>query len=764
MIRKVRRKEDGYVCLVWSRHRIPHTDHALQILCRKEINYLRMSAKEREQLHAELSILKSLRHPNIVAYYEREHIKSSQELHIYMEYCEQGDLGRRIRELKQANQLASEDFVWGVFTQVICGLYRCHYGDDPPPVGSNVVGLSSDARPLKSKAAHNMILHRDLKPENIFLGADASVKLGDFGLSKIISSHDFASTYVGTPFYMSPELCMSEAYNTPSDIWAFGCIMYELCTKAPPFNAKSHIELVGKIRAGKIDNPISHHYSSELRDTISKCLRLNPLTRPDAVQLLNLTPVKLKRKELEVVAIGKQLDVKEKQIERQLREAESQIAELQAREQTFRVEIENQVRREWEVKARLEIDRQYQLGMEQVWKNFNAQVEAKVAEQLRDIQVEPIVRSSTPEPADAPRNGLSFPYESQSTSGETEAQPSSTELSSLSLESPTYERSKPVGRRAGRTPFGRAQTMFDGHLDSPMDVQMADPSPAPIASLGLSPRRQDARNKRPSALRRNIFDAELSRADSADDEDGPSPLADDSDDDTMHILPSPTRPKAPGNGDPFKSMPSHRPSLGRQKTTTAVPQPLLQPPLFNAAHPLPRPPSSSSSDSLKENRNPQPLASPPRFARPPNSARDLSKSPSRRHSKLPSASSTLNVTQPSTSPTRHAPASPTRPAHSQPNLLGPQRLHSKKEQPDMRQAAVQGRTLVELSAAQRTNGVAALDFADVPGPRKAAPRRRDDPPCWDPERDDMPSPFLARTKAAAHMPGALGGPGLRHLR
>ena len=147
VIRKVRRKHDGHV------------------LCRKEISYLQMSSKEREQLQAELQILKGLRHPNIVAYFEREHMKASSDLHIYMEYCEHGDLGRYIKELKKSNKMADEDFVWSVFSQLVMALYRCHYGDDPPEVGRNVMGLSSDAKPLR-KTSHAMILHRDLKPEN----------------------------------------------------------------------------------------------------------------------------------------------------------------------------------------------------------------------------------------------------------------------------------------------------------------------------------------------------------------------------------------------------------------------------------------------------------------------------------------------------------------------------------------------------------------------------------------------------------------------
>lgn len=127
---------------------------------------MKMSTKEREQLAAELAILKGLRHPNIVQYYEREHIKASSDLHIYMEYCEQGDLGRYIKDLKRSGRVADEDFVWSIFAQLITALYRCHYGEDPPDVSRNIIGLSSDAKPLKVKTGRDMILHRDLKPEN----------------------------------------------------------------------------------------------------------------------------------------------------------------------------------------------------------------------------------------------------------------------------------------------------------------------------------------------------------------------------------------------------------------------------------------------------------------------------------------------------------------------------------------------------------------------------------------------------------------------
>lgn len=113
-----------------------------------------------------MSILKELKHPNIVQYFERDHLKTTQDLHLYMEYCGGGDLGQVIKRLKSKNQYAEEEFVWSIFSQLVTALYRCHYGEDPPDVGRNVMGLGPDAKPIKSKQSPYMILHRDLKPEN----------------------------------------------------------------------------------------------------------------------------------------------------------------------------------------------------------------------------------------------------------------------------------------------------------------------------------------------------------------------------------------------------------------------------------------------------------------------------------------------------------------------------------------------------------------------------------------------------------------------
>lgn len=165
-IRKVRRISDGHVSRI-SRHNDCQLADPFQILCRKEIQYIKMSQKEREQLHAEFSILNSLKHENIVGYYHREHLKATQELYLYMEYCGGGDLSQEIQKLKARNQYADEEYVWSILAQLVAALYRCHYGVDAPEVGRHVLGLGAATKPPGLKTKNQvMILHRDLKPEN----------------------------------------------------------------------------------------------------------------------------------------------------------------------------------------------------------------------------------------------------------------------------------------------------------------------------------------------------------------------------------------------------------------------------------------------------------------------------------------------------------------------------------------------------------------------------------------------------------------------
>jgi len=133
-------------------------------------------------LVSEVNILRELNHPNVVKYYDRVIDKSRTRIYIVMEYCEGGDISTLIKNSRKSKTFLPEDMVWIILSQMLLALQACHTRKD------------------------GKILHRDLKPGNIFLDEKNNVKLGDFGLSKVMGADSvFATTHVGTPYYMSPE-------------------------------------------------------------------------------------------------------------------------------------------------------------------------------------------------------------------------------------------------------------------------------------------------------------------------------------------------------------------------------------------------------------------------------------------------------------------------------------------------------------------------------------------------------------------------------
>jgi NIMA (never in mitosis gene a)-related kinase len=110
------------------------------------------------------------------------------------------------------------------------------------------------------------ILHRDLKSQNIFLtGRQKLIKLGDFGIARVLKhTHENARTAIGTPYYLSPEICEGKAYNNKSDMWSLGIVLYEMCTLKCPFDASNLNGLVLKIIRG-VYAPLPGQFSGALR-------------------------------------------------------------------------------------------------------------------------------------------------------------------------------------------------------------------------------------------------------------------------------------------------------------------------------------------------------------------------------------------------------------------------------------------------------------------------------------------------------------------
>lgn len=141
------------------------------------------------------------------------------------------------------------------------------------------------------------VLHRDLKSQNIFLTGNNTVKLGDFGISKVLeNTNGAAMTVVGTPYYMSPEVCQNHPYTFKSDVWALGCVLYELCTLKHAFSADNLLGLVYKIVQDKYD-PIPSIYSKDLQNLINLLLNKNATERPSVAQILQMPIVRSKMQE-----------------------------------------------------------------------------------------------------------------------------------------------------------------------------------------------------------------------------------------------------------------------------------------------------------------------------------------------------------------------------------------------------------------------------------------------------------------------------------
>ncbi|KAG6888618.1 hypothetical protein C0992_008028 [Termitomyces sp. T32_za158] len=272
------------------------------------------------------NILKDLGHDHIVRYHDRYVDRDAGILYILMEYCGGGDLSTVIKQAARTNRPIPEDKIWSYFLQILLALNHCHHPNGHARTSSGGNNVYDNA----GSSIRAQILHRDLKPDNVFLDTADKVKLGDFGLSRALTQTNFANTYVGTPYYMSPELMQEKAYDTKSDIWSLGCVIYELCALKPPFHeAKTHQELSNFIRAGRIP-PLPRGYSQTLATVIKSMLNLNPAMRPSAAQLLQHERLSLTLKVIEAEKILN--SVKSHRADNAARERDLNVRESMLRE------------------------------------------------------------------------------------------------------------------------------------------------------------------------------------------------------------------------------------------------------------------------------------------------------------------------------------------------------------------------------------------------------------------------------------------------
>ena len=179
-----------------------------------------------------------------------------------MEYCDNGDLCTFLNKIKKQrkneNYFLETDFVWKLFIQMSIGLYYIH---------------------------SKKIIHRDIKTLNIFLTKNLDAKIGDLGVAKILENTNHAMTFIGTPYYVSPEMCKNKPYNEKSDIWALGCILYELLTFNHPFTATNQAALFIKILKNKY-NPFPPGVPDDLKNMVDFILNKDYELRPSMKDII----------------------------------------------------------------------------------------------------------------------------------------------------------------------------------------------------------------------------------------------------------------------------------------------------------------------------------------------------------------------------------------------------------------------------------------------------------------------------------------------
>ncbi|KAH0787867.1 AGC family protein kinase [Histomonas meleagridis] len=232
----------------------------------KEMEYDSLEIQEKERIIQEIEIIRLCNHDNIIKIFSLT--KCNGKIEILMEYADNNDLFDYVS--KRTTPLPESEVV-EIFTQICLAVKYLH---------------------------DRKIIHRDIKLDNIFMFKNGLIKLGDFGFAKCLrSTIDKTKSTVGSPYYLSPEVCSGIPYSAPSDIWGLGCVLFIMCTLKFPFYGNTFPDIVRSIlRCAPASIP--HIYSNELRQLVTLMLQKQPEKRPTINEILQVPLLRYKAMEL----------------------------------------------------------------------------------------------------------------------------------------------------------------------------------------------------------------------------------------------------------------------------------------------------------------------------------------------------------------------------------------------------------------------------------------------------------------------------------
>ena len=232
----------------------------------KTIQIFEMGTKERHECMNEIRLLQQMQHPHIISYLDCKVERN--ELTVVMELAEAGDLARYIAAAAEAGRPLGDKRAVSHFVQIADALAYMH---------------------------ERRVMHRDIKPANVFIsssggseeGDEPVMKLGDLGLGRYFSSKtNVVNSFVGTPYYMSPECIQGGGYDFKSDIWSLGCLLYELATLRSPFSsADLNFYVLGKRIMARKFEPMGD-IADSLVALVDTMLQVSATDRPTAAEVL----------------------------------------------------------------------------------------------------------------------------------------------------------------------------------------------------------------------------------------------------------------------------------------------------------------------------------------------------------------------------------------------------------------------------------------------------------------------------------------------